>query len=92
MSRTKRRDTIDVAKKRPDTVFYGMLFKATPTEKEKRKAHMDRKKWYKPGKKAKKYLDKGAKAKTRRQLDKVVQDPDAAPLPKDPKHHEWDYN
>jgi hypothetical protein len=45
--------------------------------------------WYKPGKRAKNYLHKGRKAKTRTALAAVVNDSDAAPLPKEPRSDVW---
>ncbi len=92
MSRTKRRDPIDTAKKLPDMVFMGEAIPLNPSPKEVREAHQDGKPYRKPGKRAKEYLSKGAKAKTRRQLDAVVQDPDDAVLPTVKKDHVWLYN
>lgn len=94
MARTKRRDSLDTVPKRPDYIMpFGLgLISKKPTDKETRRAHMDKKKSYKPGRKAKVYLDKGAKAKTRRALDAVVVKPDAAPMPKRVKTHVWDWN
>ncbi len=91
MSRTRRRDTLD--HQRPTQfVLQGTLLDTTPTARDLRKAHADGKKPYKPGRRAKVSLSKGAKAKTRRQLDAVVREPDEAPLPKTPHTHVWDYN
>jgi hypothetical protein len=55
------------------------------------KATSDRKKWYKPGRKSKVRLAKGEKASERRLLDKVILDPESAPMPRCPKTHVWDY-
>ena len=93
MSRTRRKDPLDVARKRGDIVFpYAGLIITSPTKEELAKAHRDKKKRHKPGRKAKKYLDKGKKTKTRRELDAVIAAPDAAPLPKKLNTHEWDWN
>ncbi len=92
MSRTKRKDSSDVARKCPDFIFMGEVCNVKPTEKEKQKAHADKKKSYKPSRAAKEYLTKGAKAKTKRALEAVVENPDEAPLPVTKQSHVWDYN
>jgi hypothetical protein len=92
MSNTKRRDAYDFDQPKQFISMGSIVVDTTPTEKEKRRAHSDRKKKYKPGRAAKIYLNKGRKAKTRRALDNVVEDPDAAPLPRERKSHVWDYN
>lgn len=92
MSRTRRRDPIDTAPKRPDYVYVGYVSPSAPTEKEVRRAHMDKKKRSKPGRRAKVCLSKGAKAKERRQLDAVVREPEGAALPVVKKTHVWDWN
>lgn len=92
MSRTTRKDPIDVDFHNRTYIIMGRVFDCTPTEKEVIKAHADGKKHHKPGRKAKKWLNKGKKAKVKRALDKVAEDPDGAPMPRDVKDHVWRYN
>lgn len=92
MSHTRRRDPIDTAARTPDFVIMGETVAMAPTAKERRLAHQDGKKRHKPGRAAKSYLSKGAKAKTRRTLAAVVEDPEAAPMPRAVRSHVWDYN
>lgn len=92
MSRTRRRDPVDVERKRPDIVILGTAIQTTPTPEDRRKAHMDGKKTHKPGRAAKVALHKGRKAKVRRALGKVVEDPEASPMPREPKSDLWRYN
>lgn len=91
MSRTRRKDPIDTAPKRPDIVILGTLVQTSPTLIERRVAHMDGKKTHKPSRAAKIALHKGRKAKVRRALGKVVEDPDSAPMPREPKSDVWRY-
>lgn len=91
MSRTKRRDRIDNRKKVGDSAFGESVYHNEPTEEELLKAHMDGKKWYKPHKKFKKTLGRGNKEEIRRTLDKVIENPDEAPLPRIVKTHQWDW-
>ncbi len=92
MSRTQRKDRIDIEPKRPDFVIWGETVNTQPTAKEVRRAHMDRKKYSKPGKRAKEYLTKHRRAKIKTVLTKVVIDPEAAPMPREKRSHVWDYN
>ncbi len=92
MSRTKRKDPIDTRRQRADSVFMGEVISTKPTAKETRRAHADGKKHHKPGRAAKQYLSKGAKAKVKRVLAKVIEEPDETPLPREVKSHVWDYN
>ncbi len=93
MSRTKRKDPIDTEPKRPDFVGWGgYAISMKPTEKEVRRAHMDKKKHRKPGKRAKEYLTKHRRAKIKTALTKVVASPEDAPMPREKRSHVWDYN
>lgn len=93
MSRTKRKDPLHVARKRPDFVtILGETAKLAPTDAELAVAARDGKPSSKPGRKAKRYLHKGRKAKVRTALSRVVADPDAAPLPVSRRTDVWDYN
>jgi hypothetical protein len=79
MSNTRRRDPLDVSRYKP-------------TAKEVQEARMDGKPHHKPSRAAKEYLSKGRKAKVRRALGAVVEDPDSAPMPREVKDHVWLYN
>lgn len=92
MSRTKRKDPLHVAPKRPDYVHVIHVAKGTPTDAELAVAARDGKPSSKPGRKAKRYLHKGQKARVRKALSRVVDDPDAAPLPVAKRTDVWDYN
>lgn len=90
MSRTKRRDPIDTDGRRPDTMFMGRLFESKPTKKERRRAHMDRKKWGKPPSWFKKMAAAKRKAKAKQAL-RNMQDPDELIVPESPKTDQWDW-
>lgn len=93
MSRTRRKDSIDHEPKRPDTAFYGIVVSSMPTAAEIAKAHRDGKPHHKPGKKAKRYLHKGRKARVKQAVVKaLVTDPDAVPLPVEKRTDVWAYN
>jgi hypothetical protein len=79
MSNTRRRDPLDVSPYKP-------------TPKEVCEARMDGKPSHKPGRAAKEYLSKGRKAKVRRALGAVIEDPDNTPMPREVKNHVWLYN
>lgn len=90
MSRTKRKDSSDTQPKRPDTVFMDIVFSTKPTEKERRRAHMDRKKRDKPPSWFKRMQASKRKAKTRQAL-RNMQDPDEMIVPEFPKTDQWDW-
>jgi len=95
MSRTKRKDQIDVQGKHPDFVFFGNTIPAKPNEKDKRKAHMDKKKWYKPGKTFKECQRKKDSTKPKQKFKDALakgKDWDEVVLPDAKKHDVWDWN
>jgi len=91
MSRTKRKDPIDIEPKTPDFVMLGETVSMTPTEREIWRAHRDKKKSSKPGTNAKIYLHKGRKAKPKAAL-KTAKDYDDMSLPLDKTSDVWKYN
>ncbi len=91
MSRTRRKDSLDVQGSRPDYVHAIYVGLAKPSAKEVREAHMDGKKSRKPGRKAKVYLHKGRKAKPKEALRKMV-DPDELVMPVEKRTDIWRYN
>jgi hypothetical protein len=89
MSRTRRKSDKDIAKKTGDFIFFsGTTYPGKPeiTWKD----HSDKKKWYKPGKKAKTYLHKGRKAKLKNQLARCY-DFDDLPTVKEFHTDLWNY-
>jgi len=94
MARTKRKDPIDVTP--PFKAFVvniggPTVIEDTRTPEEIRKAHMDKKKTFKPGRKAKGWLHKGQKAKAKMAL-KTAKDFDDAVIPDPPKSDVWRFN
>lgn len=95
MSRTKRKDRIDVEKPVSFISFGGSVVDTTPTKKEKRKAHSDKKKYYKPTKDFKKAEARKDDAKPKQRLKEAIahgDDFDDVVLPDPKKHFEWDWN
>lgn len=68
-------------------IMFGVAYTPDPPAKKNR----DKKKHYKPGKKHKKVLHKGMKAKQKQDLI-MADDFDNLPLPRTPKSDIWNYN
>lgn len=96
MSRTRRKDPIDHRAARVTSFgFLGQLIDMTDSPKEVRRAHMDRKKGSKPGKRAKTYLHKGEKAKLKaavKSVEKGAKDPDETVIAPGKRTDAWRYN
>lgn len=91
MSKTYRKDSIDHYRPKKFLSIMGEIVDTAPTQKELIKAHSDGKKTYKPGRKAKEYLNKGRKAKVKAALGKV-DDFDEMALPIVKRDHTWNWN
>lgn len=94
MSRTRRKDAYDHI---PPVTFamWGETVSIAPSEKEKRKAHVDKKKTYKPGSAFKKAQRSKDTKKPKHALKAAVaqgKDFDDLVLPDAKKHDVWDYN
>ena len=93
MSRTKRKDSLDNEPKRGNCAMAGEVYYQPPTAAELALAHRDGKPHHKPGKKAKRYLHKGRKARVKQAVvNALVTDPDAVPLPVEKRSDIWNYN
>lgn len=98
MSRTRRKDPIDHRAARVTSItvpWLGKPLDLTDSPKEIRRAHMDRKKGSKPGKRAKTYLHKGEKAKLKaavKSVEKGAKDPDETVIAPGKKTDAWRYN
>lgn len=90
MSRTRRKDPIDVNPPFKPFVLMGETLKEDRSPAALRRAHMDRKKRHKPGRKAKIFLHKGQKAKPKQAL-RAARDYDNLPHPKQPRTDVWLY-
>lgn len=86
MSNTKRFDTRKTEPKRGAPMFRGETY---TYEVENWKETRDKKKYHKPGRKVKKALSKGKKAKKKIDLSA---DFDNIPNPVVKKNHVWNYN
>jgi hypothetical protein len=91
MSRTKRKDPLDIRRKRPDFIFMGQVISMKPTKKELRQAHADGKKHCKPSSSFKKMTAAQRKAKARQAL-RNMKDPDELIVPEPPKTDQWDWS
>ena len=97
MSRTKRKDRIDYESKAPRkmTLHGGQTIDLAPKPEEIKKAHKDKKKWYKPNKTFKKLQKKRDEAKPNQKLKEAIaqnKDFDEVVLPDAKKHNQWDWN
>ncbi len=87
MSRTKRRDKTKEEKPLRGFMFRGAM--CNTEEKTTWKDTRDKKPWYKPGKKAKKYLHKGRKSKSK---IKKIDDIETVAFDPEKKSDVWRYN